>query len=108
MAVEFCSIGVHRHRGFPCWYNNKGNVWFPALGPGAKYVERPAGCRTSAGMNEARFEFRLPADRRRELDELAEQWGLSSAALTRLAVLRLLRQRDALLSPETERIPHGG
>jgi predicted DNA-binding protein len=54
-------------------------------------------------MNEARFEFRLPAHCRRELDELAEATGLSSAALTRLAIQRLLKHRDVLLSSEAER-----
>jgi predicted DNA-binding protein len=48
-------------------------------------------------MNEARFEIRLPADRRRELDELAEVTGLPAAALVRLAICQMLTQRSVLL-----------
>jgi len=37
-----------------------------------------------------RFQFRLPAAQRERLEDLAESIGLSSAALTRLAICRLL------------------
>jgi hypothetical protein len=37
-----------------------------------------------------RFQFRLPAAQRAQLEDLADQCGLSSAALTRLAICRLL------------------
>jgi hypothetical protein len=44
-----------------------------------------------------RFEFRLPTERRRELDALAAELGLTSAGLARLAVVRLLQQRGTLV-----------
>jgi hypothetical protein len=66
-------------------------------------------CRTNAGpfivgamTNDARMEFRLPALRRRELDELAEQAGLSSADLVRLGIKWLLEHREVLLKPPAE------
>ena len=48
-------------------------------------------------MDLTRFETRLPADQRRELDELAEKTGMSSVQLVRLAIRRLINDRDALL-----------
>ena len=47
--------------------------------------------------NETRFEFRLSADRRRELAELAAETGLSASDLARLAVRRLIADPGGLL-----------
>jgi uncharacterized protein YdbL (DUF1318 family) len=47
--------------------------------------------------NEARFEFRLSADRRRELSELARESGLSASDLARLAVRRLIENPGVLV-----------
>jgi hypothetical protein len=44
-----------------------------------------------------RFQFRLPAAQRAQLEDLAAQVGLSSAALTRLAIGQLLENRDVKL-----------
>jgi predicted DNA-binding protein len=44
-----------------------------------------------------RFELRLPRERRRELDALADKCGLSSADVVRLAVRRLLNDPGVLL-----------
>jgi hypothetical protein len=50
-----------------------------------------------------RFQFRLPAAQRAQLETLAVQSGLSSADLTRLALQRLLEDRDVKLpAHETE------
>jgi hypothetical protein len=46
---------------------------------------------------DSRFEVRLQAHQRDELQELANDAGMSVAAITRLAVKRLLRDREALL-----------
>jgi hypothetical protein len=43
--------------------------------------------------NDTRFEFRLPARRRRQLDELAEEAGMATGDLVRLAISRLLADR---------------
>jgi len=52
-----------------------------ALPPAASHVR----------MTDAtRFQFRLPAAQCAQLEDLANQCGLSSAALTRLAISRLL------------------
>lgn len=54
--------------------------------------------------NPTRFEVTLPAERRRELDDLAREIGTGSADLARLAITRLLNNRDALLgASDTER-----
>jgi hypothetical protein len=53
-------------------------------------------------MNSTRFEFQLPADRRRELDQLSEETGLSAADLARLGIRWVLSHRDVLLRPMTE------
>ena len=47
--------------------------------------------------NETRFEFRLSADRRRALSELARESGLSASDLARLAVRRLIENPGALV-----------
>jgi hypothetical protein len=52
----------------------------------------------------ARFEFRLPLDRRLELDQLAEETGLSAADIVRLGLCWALANRN-LLKPTTE-APH--
>jgi hypothetical protein len=53
---------------------------------------------TLPGMeNEARFEFRLSADRRRALSELARESGLSASDLARLAVRRLIENPGVLV-----------
>ena len=44
-----------------------------------------------------RFEIQLPAENRQALDELADAAGLSSAALARIAIRRLLNHRDDVL-----------
>jgi hypothetical protein len=41
-------------------------------------------------VDATRFQFRLPAAQRARLEDLAAECGLSSAALTRLAILQLL------------------
>jgi hypothetical protein len=50
-----------------------------------------------------RFQFRLSAAQRAQLETLAVQSGLSSADLTRLALQRLFEDRDVKLPahPET-------
>jgi len=55
-------------------------------------------------VDATRFQFRLPAAQRARLEDLADQCGLSSAALTRLAIGQLL-EAPALKLPvqhETE------
>ena len=47
-------------------------------------------------QNEARFEFRLSAGRRRELAELAAETGISSADLARLAIKQFLERPEIL------------
>jgi hypothetical protein len=49
-----------------------------------------------------RFQFRLPAQQKAQLDSLARATNLSSADLTRLAIDRLLEDRDVRL-PAAER-----
>jgi len=49
-----------------------------------------------------RFQFRLPATQRAQLETLAVQCGLSSADLTRLALQRLLEDRDVRLPAHSE------
>jgi hypothetical protein len=54
-------------------------------------------------VDATRFQFRLPAAQRAQLETLAMQSGLSSADLTRLALQRLLEDRDVRLpAHETE------
>jgi hypothetical protein len=54
--------------------------------------------RSMCAMTDAtRFQFRLLAAQRAQLKTLAEQSGLSSADLTRLALQRLLADRDVRL-----------
>ncbi len=55
--------------------------------------------RTVHGMkHDARLEIRMTSQRRRELDELADEAGLSAADVARLAIRRLLLEhRDVLL-----------
>jgi hypothetical protein len=50
----------------------------------------------------ARFQFRLPAAQRAQLETLSVQCGLSSADLTRLALQRLLEDRDVRLPAHSE------
>ena len=47
--------------------------------------------------HDARLEIRMTSQRRRELDELADEAGLSAADVARLAIRRLLQARDVLL-----------
>jgi hypothetical protein len=47
-------------------------------------------------MNDQRFEIRLSETRRRELDALAAERGLSAAAIARLGIGWVLRNPDAL------------
>jgi hypothetical protein len=51
-------------------------------------------------MNTARFEIRLTPERRRELEDLAREVGLSSADLARLGIGWLLRHPNVLLGGE--------
>jgi hypothetical protein len=51
-------------------------------------------------MNDTKFEFRIPVKDRRQLDELAAVTGLPAVGLIRLALHRLLAQRDMLLPPK--------
>jgi hypothetical protein len=44
--------------------------------------------------NDSRFEFRLPACRRRQLDELAEEAGMATSDLVRLGLGWLIRHPD--------------
>jgi predicted DNA-binding protein len=48
-------------------------------------------------QNDTRFEFKLPAQRRAELDSLADEAGLTASGLVRLAIRRLLEERNAVL-----------
>jgi hypothetical protein len=48
-------------------------------------------------MNTARFKIRLTPERRRELEDLAREAGLSSADLARLGIGWLLRHPGVLL-----------
>jgi hypothetical protein len=48
-----------------------------------------------------RFELKLPERTRADLDLLADQTGLSTADLVRLAVSRLLANKTALLAERT-------
>ena len=48
-------------------------------------------------QNDTRFEFKLPAHRRAELDSLADEAGLTASDLVRLAIRRLLEERNAIL-----------
>jgi hypothetical protein len=47
-------------------------------------------------MNDQRFEIRLSETRRRELDALAHETGLSATALARLSIAWLLKNQAAL------------
>jgi hypothetical protein len=47
----------------------------------------------------ARLEIRLTAQRRRELDELADEAGLSASDLARLGIRWLLDHPNVLLKP---------
>jgi len=47
--------------------------------------------------NPKRFEIQLPAERRAELDSLADEIGVNAADLARLAICRLLNRRDELI-----------
>jgi predicted DNA-binding protein len=58
-------------------------------------VAVPYVCRMS---DTARFELRLPAERRRELDALARETGLSAADIVRLSIKQMLERRDVLAS----------
>ncbi len=49
-----------------------------------------------------RFEIKLSAERRAQLDALAGEAGLSSAALARLAIAQLLDQREVRLPAPAE------
>jgi predicted transcriptional regulator len=49
-----------------------------------------------------RFEIKLSAERRAQLGALADEAGLSSAALARLAILQLLDQRAVRLPVPAE------
>jgi predicted transcriptional regulator len=49
-----------------------------------------------------RFEIKLSAERRAQLDALADEAGLSSAALARLAIVQLLDQRAVRLPMPAE------
>ena len=53
--------------------------------------------------NDARLELKIPTERREALSTLAEQSGLSSSDLVRLAINRLLEDRDVRL-PEPGRV----
>jgi hypothetical protein len=51
-----------------------------------------------AGMPSTRFELLLPAARRRELDALAAEAGLSSSDVVRLAIARLVARPGVLFA----------
>jgi hypothetical protein len=51
-----------------------------------------------------RFEIKLPEERRRELDQLAHESGIPSAALAKLAIVAMLEQRMVRL-PAAEARP---
>ena len=53
-----------------------------------------------------RLEVLLPVKRRAALDAFADECGLSSSGLARLAIARLLQDRDVLLKSDMpERAP---
>jgi hypothetical protein len=54
--------------------------------------------------HDARLEIRLPAAKRRELDELAADTGLTSADLARIGIRWLLAHRKILLRMPIEAI----
>jgi hypothetical protein len=56
-------------------------------------------------MEQTRFELRLPRERRRELAELADRCGLSTADLVRLSVRRLLDNPGVLLEAQAAARP---
>jgi hypothetical protein len=66
--------------------------------PGA-LRERKFSVSLSHMRNDARLELKIPTERRAALSTLAEQSGLSSSDLVRLAINRLLEDRDV-------RLPH--
>jgi hypothetical protein len=70
-----------------------------AIGGASGALRAPEIIRTLSGMNnnDSRFEVWLPSQRRRELDELAGEAGLSSSDLVRLAISRLLTEREVVL-----------
>lgn len=47
-------------------------------------------------MLDTRFEIRMPAQHRHDLDAYASELGLSAADVVRLAVRRLIANRDPL------------
>jgi hypothetical protein len=51
------------------------------------------------GIQQAKFMLRLPVVTRRELADLARLTGLSSADLSRLAIVHLLRHPGMILRP---------
>jgi hypothetical protein len=55
--------------------------------------------------DQLRFEISLPADRRRELDALAGEVGISASDLARLAITRLLNGRNELVNEPPSRDP---
>ena len=65
--------------------------------PAAGTLYGPGFARTISGMNDTRFELRLPCAQRRELAELAQETGLSASDLARLAVRRLIADPGVLL-----------
>lgn len=54
--------------------------------------------------HDARLEIRMPAAKRRELDELAADTGLTSADLARIGIRWLLAHRETLLRMPIEAI----
>ena len=68
-------------------------LWRGACTPSTSAL--PAGCGLASYVcmtDATRFQFRLPAAQRAQLEDLADQCGLSAAALTRLAICRLLEE----------------
>lgn len=47
-----------------------------------------------------RFEIKIPADRRRELEALADRMGLKASQLARLAIVALLDRRAIEVPPQ--------
>ena len=68
--------------------------------PDMRCVAAHFGGRDLHGMrdhHDARLEIRMPAASRRELDQLANEVGLSTADVVRISIRRLLQNPEALL-----------
>ena len=68
-------------------------------GSSSQCVESPYVRRIFGGMEQARFDLRLPLSQRRELAVRAAEIGLSSADLARLGIRYILQHPEVILRP---------